>query len=66
MSVIDCLYNNSWNVLTTLVIENEVIISVIDYDRVGESSMWHSVVVSDCNADVGDLVFAIFYVPVME
>ena len=55
-----------WNILPTLVTENVTVIAVTDYGCVAESSMGHSVVVSDCKASVGDLVSATFYEPAMD
>ena len=55
-----------WNILPTLVTENVTVIAVTDYGCVAESSMGNSVVVSDCDAGVGDLVSATFYVPAMD
>ena len=55
-----------WNILPTLVTEDVTVIAVTDYGCVAESSMGHSVVVSDCKASVGDLVSATFYVPAMD
>lgn len=55
-----------WNILPTLVTENVTVIAVTDYGCVAESSMGHSVVVSDCEAGVGDSVSATFYVPAMD
>ena len=59
-------YNNSLDILPTLVTENVTVIAVTDYGGVAESSSGHSVVVSDCKASVGDLVSATFYVPAMD
>ena len=55
-----------WNILPTLVTENVAVIAVTDSGCVAESSMGHSVVVSECSASVGDIVSATFYVPAME
>jgi hypothetical protein len=55
-----------WNIVPTLVTEDVRVIAVTDYGCVAESSMGHSVVVSDCRAGVGDLVSATFYVPAMD
>ena len=55
-----------WNILPTLVTENVTVIAVTDYGCVAESSMGHSVVVSNCGASVGDVVSATFYVPAMD
>ena len=55
-----------WNVLPTLVTEDVTVIAVIDYGCVGESVLGHSVVVPNCEANVGDIVSATFYIPAME
>jgi hypothetical protein len=55
-----------WNIVPTLVTEDVRVIAVTDYGCVAESSMGHSVVVSDCRAGIGDLVSATFYVPAMD
>ncbi|AJM92408.1 hypothetical protein [Nitrosopumilus piranensis] len=55
-----------WNVVPTLVTEDVAVIAVTDYGCVGESVLGHSVVVADCDAGVGDIISATFYVPAME
>ena len=55
-----------WNILPTLVTENVTVIAVTNYGCVAESSMGHSIVISNCGASVGDIVSATFYVPAME
>jgi hypothetical protein len=55
-----------WNIVPTQVSENVAVIEVTDYGCVGESNMGRSVVVPNCNADVGDLVSATFYIPAGE
>jgi len=55
-----------WNILPTLVTEEVSVIAVTDYGCVGESSLGRSVVVSDCDASVGDTVSATFYIPAGE
>ncbi len=55
-----------WNILPTLVTESVTVIAITDSGCVAESSMGHSVVVSECTADVGDIVSATFYVAAME
>ncbi|KAF6244581.1 hypothetical protein C6989_08555 [Nitrosopumilus sp. b2] len=55
-----------WNVVPTLVTEDVAVIAVTDYGCVGESVLGHSVVVADCDAGVGDIISAAFYVPAME
>jgi hypothetical protein len=55
-----------WNIVPTLVTEEVSVIAVTEYGCVGESSMGISVVVSNCDASVGDVVSATFYVPAMK
>lgn len=55
-----------WNIIPTLVTEDVTVIAVTDYGCVGESILGHSVVVSNCEANVGDTVSATFYIPAME
>jgi len=55
-----------WNILPTLVTEDVAVITVVDYGCVGESSVGRSVVVQDCDANVGDTVSATFYIPAGE
>ena len=66
ISVILVFTITPWNILPTLVTEDVTVIAITDYGCVAESSMGHSVVVSDCKAGVGDVVSATFYVPAME
>jgi len=55
-----------WNILPTLVTEDVEVITVADYGCVGESSVGRSVVVPNCDASVGDIVSATFYIPAGE
>ena len=55
-----------WNIVPTQVSEDVTVIKVTDYGCVGESSMGRSVVVSDCDASVGDIVSATYYIPAGE
>ena len=55
-----------WNIVPTLVTEDVAVITVTDYGCVGESSVGRSVVVPNCDADVGDIVSATFYIPAGE
>ena len=55
-----------WNIVPTQVSEDVAVIKVTDYGCVGESSMGRSVVVPNCDADVGDTVSATFYIPAGE
>ena len=65
-SVILVLTVTPWNLIPTLVTEDVTVIAVTDYGCVAESVLGHSVVVSDCDARVGDVISATFYVPAME
>lgn len=55
-----------WNIIPTLVTEDVVVIAVTDYGCVGESSLGRSVIVPNCDADVGNTVSATFYIPAGE
>jgi len=55
-----------WNIVPTLVTEDVAVITVADYGCVGESSVGRSVVVPNCDANVGDIVSATFYIPAGE
>lgn len=65
-SVILVLTLAPWNFVPTLVTEDVTVIAVTDYGCVAESILGHSVVVSNCDANVGDVIPATFYVPAME
>ena len=52
-----------WNILPTLVTEDVIVIAVTDHGCVGESSIGRSVVVPNCDVNVGDTVSATFYIP---
>ena len=55
-----------WNIIPTQVTENVTVLAVTEYGCVGESQYGVSVVVPECDAQVGDMVSATFYVPSME
>jgi hypothetical protein len=55
-----------WNILPTSVTEQVQVIAITDYGCVAESVLGHSVVVENCQAKVGDVISATFYVPAME
>ena len=55
-----------WNIVPTLVTEDVTVITVTDYGCVGESSLGRSIVVPNCDANVGDIVSATFYIPAGE
>ena len=65
-SVILVLTVTPWNLSPTLVTEDVTVIAMTDYGCVAESVLGQSVVVSDCNANVGDVISATFYVPALE
>ena len=65
-SVILVLTLTPWNFVPTLVTEDVTVIAVTDYGCVAESILGHSVVVSDCNANIGDVISASFYIPAGE
>jgi hypothetical protein len=65
-SVILVLTITPWNIFPTLVTEDVTVIAVTDYGCVAESILGHSVVVSNCDANVGDVISASFNVPAME
>ena len=55
-----------WNILPVSVSEEVTVIAVTDYGCVGKSSLGRSVVVSNCDAIVGDILSATFYIPAGE
>lgn len=55
-----------WNILPVSVTEDISVIAVTDYGCVGESSLGRSVVVSNCDVSVGDIVSATFNIPAGE
>ena len=66
ISVILVFTITPWNVLPTLVTEDVTVIAVTDYGCVGESVFGQPAVVPNCEANVGDIVSATFYIPAME
>ena len=55
-----------WNFVPTQVTENVAVIAITEHGCVGESQYGTSVVVPECDANIGDMVSATFYVPAME
>lgn len=55
-----------WNIVPTLVTEDVVVIAVTDHGCVGESILGRSVVVPNCDVNVGETVSATFYIPAGE
>ena len=65
-SVILVLTIAPWNILPTSVTENVEIIAVTNYGCIAESVLGHSVVVENCEASIGDIISAEFFVPALE
>ena len=55
-----------WNIIPTQVTEDVTVLTITEYGCVGESQYGISVVVPECDAQVGDTVSATFNVPAME
>ncbi|MCV0409471.1 hypothetical protein [Nitrosopumilus sp.] len=55
-----------WNWIPIQVTEDVTVIAVTEDGCVAESQYGTSVVVSECNAKVGDIVSATFYIPSSE
>ena len=55
-----------WNFIPTEITEDVRVLGITEDGCVGESQYGVSVVVPDCDAKVGDVVSATFYVPSME
>ena len=55
-----------WNWLPTEYSDEIAVIAVTDYGCVGESQTGQSVVVSECSANVGDVISAKYYAPASE
>lgn len=66
LAVMLVLLLSPWNFVPVQVTEDITIIAVTGHGCVGESQYGVSVVVSECNANVGDVIAATFYVPAME
>ncbi len=65
LTVILVLTLMPWNIIPTQVTEDVTVIAVTEYGCVGESELGVNVVVSPCDAAVGDTVTATFNVPAM-
>ncbi|KAF6242871.1 hypothetical protein C6988_06770 [Nitrosopumilus sp. b1] len=66
LTVVLVLTLTPWNIIPTQVTEDVTVLAVTEYGCVGESALGISVVVSECSAQVGDVVSATFNVPAME
>lgn len=65
-AVILVLLVTPWNFIPVQVTEDVIVIANMEYGCVGESQYGVSVVVPECDARVGDIVSATFYVPSMK
>ena len=65
-AVIIILLLAPWNYIPVQVTEDVAVIANTEYGCVGESQYGVSVVVPECGAQVGDIVSATFYVPLMK
>ena len=65
-SVILVLTVMPWNIVPTMVTEDVIVIAVTEYGCVGESVLGQSVVVSGCDASVGETISASFYTAAMN
>lgn len=65
-AVVLILLLTPWNFIPVQLTEDVTVIANIEYGCVGESQYGISVVVSECSAQVGDIVSATFYVPAMK
>ena len=66
IAVITLFTVTPWNIIPTQITEDVTVLAVTEHGCVGESQYGVNVVVSECNAQVGDIVSATFYVPSME
>lgn len=66
LAVVLILTLTPWNLFPTQVTEDVTVIAVTNYGCVGESQLGVSVVVTECAAQVGDVIPATFNVPAME
>ena len=55
-----------WNWIPTEYTDEITVIAVTDYGCVGESQTGQSVVVSECSAEVGQVISAKYYAPASE
>ena len=66
LAVMLVLLLTPWNFVPVQVTEDITVLAVTEYGCVGESQYGISVVVSGCDANVGDVVSASFNVPAMK
>ena len=55
-----------WNFVPVQVAEDITVLAITEHGCVGESQYGVSVVVSECDANVGDVISASFNIPAME
>lgn len=65
-AVVLILLLTPWNFIPVQVAEDVTVLAITEHGCVGESQYGVSVVVPQCEAQVGDVVSASFYVPSME
>ena len=66
LAVMLVLLLTPWNFVPVQVTEDITVMAITEDGCVGESVYGVSVVVSDCSAQIGDVISASFYVPAME
>jgi len=66
LAVVVIFTTTPWNIIPTQVTEDVTVLAVTEYGCVGESQYGVSVVVSECNAQVGEMVSATFNIPSMK
>ncbi|MFB5610480.1 MAG: hypothetical protein ACE5RT_01605 [Nitrosopumilaceae archaeon] len=66
LAVMLVLLLTPWNLAPTQVTEDVTVLAITEHGCVGESVLGISVVVADCDAQIGDTVSATFNVPAME
>jgi len=66
LAVMMILLLTPWNFFPEQVTENITVLAITEHGCVGESVYGVSVVVSQCDAEVGDVISATFNIPAME
>ena len=66
LAVMLILLLTPWNFVPVQVTEDISVLAINEHGCVGESEYGVSVVVSECNANVGDVISATFTIPAME
>ena len=66
LAVMLILLLTPWHFVPVEITEDITVLAITEHGCVGESIYGVSVVVSECSAQVGDVISATFYVPAME